>query len=340
MQSAGSPLVSIITPVFNAERFIARCISSVQGQNYRNWELLIADDGSTDKTASVVANFASDPRVRYFQLPHRGLTKLSETYNHALAHASGDLIAILEGDDFWPPDKLDAQVPAFDDPDVMLSWGRAFTVDDDDRELRWWRQPAESRGAARMQLATLFKLLARKNVLTPAATVMTRRSALAQIGGFQQAPGTVFVDLPTWLYLCAAAEGCAIYLPRCLAYYRVHGQQTSQKRNYEMRYQHHEIVQAAIKDLPVAILDRLQWSLSDEHAALATASLTRGVASLNARERLTAFKHFRTTFARSRVGREKLGAILGMMSAFSGLNLFAAVERVETRLRGESLHAL
>ena len=336
---AATPLVSIITPVYNAERFIARCIRSVQAQTYPNWEQIIVDDGSTDGTRDVVAEFA-DPRIRYVQLPHRGLTRLAETYNHALAGSHGTLIAILEGDDFWPADKLAEQVKVFDDADVMLSWGRALTVDGNDRELRWWRQPSDGTGAGRMPLATLFKLLTRKNPLTPAATVMVRRSALDEIGGFRQAAGSLFVDLPTWLELTGRVPGTAVYLRRCLAYYRVHQQQTSQQREYEMRYQHHDIVTATIGTMPANVLERLGWTDSDEHAALATASLTRGVASLHARERRVAFAHFRTTFERSRIKRERLGAIVGMMSAASGINLFSAAERFETRLRGENVHAV
>ena len=336
---ANAPLVSIITPVYNAERYIARCVESVRAQTYAHWEQLIVDDGSGDATAEVVARFA-DPRIRYFRLPHRGLTHLAETYNHALANARGALVAILEGDDFWPTAKLAEQVKVFEQPDVMLSWGRAVTVDDAGHELGWWRQPSQGTPAGRMPLATLFKLLTRKNPLTPAATVMARRSALEAIGGFHQPTDTLFVDLPTWLQLSARVDGSAVYLRRCLAYYRVHQQQTSHQRNSQMRFQHLDIVNAALRELPRDVLLKLRWSISDEHAALASASLTRGVASLNARERRAAYQHFRTTFQRSRIVREKLGAILGMVSAASGVNLFSAAEQLETRLRGEKVHAL
>ena len=100
------------------------------------------------------------------------------------------------------------------------------------------------------------------------------------------------------------------------------------------------IVTATIGAMPPNVLERLGWTDSDAHAALATASLTRGVASLHARQRRAAFAHFRTTFERSRINRERLGAIVGMMSAASGINLFSAAERFETRLRGENVHAV
>jgi hypothetical protein len=328
-------IVSVITAAYNAERYIARCISSVLEQSYGNWEQLIVDDGSIDGTRAVVESF-SDPRIKYLPLPHRGLTALAESYNHGLAHASGHLVAILEGDDFWPPDKLARQVPVFDDPAVMIAWGRAKTVDDADRELSWWRQPAEGTQPGRTSLATLFKLLARKNVLTPAATVMVTKSALDEVGGFRQTGDPLYVDLPTWLHICAAVEGLAYYLPENLAYYRVHQQQTSVQRDYQMRHQHYDVVSAVLAQLSPAALGRLQWNGEDAQAALASASLTRGVASLNAQQRKQAFRHFRSTFGRTRVPRERLGAVLGMLSAASGLNLIGAAHRVETKWRGES----
>jgi glycosyltransferase involved in cell wall biosynthesis len=95
------PLVSVITPTYNHERYIAACVESVFGQTYPYWEQVIVDDGSEDGTLEVLSRYRDD-RLRVVRLPHRGLAHLGETYNVALAHARGDLIAILEGDDFLP----------------------------------------------------------------------------------------------------------------------------------------------------------------------------------------------------------------------------------------------
>src|SRR5215204_5274667 len=96
---ARQPIVSIITPVYNAERFIARCIGSVLEQTYGRWEQLIIDDGSNDGTRQIIESF-HDARIKYLPLPHRGLTALAESYNHGVSQASGELVAVLEGDDF------------------------------------------------------------------------------------------------------------------------------------------------------------------------------------------------------------------------------------------------
>ena len=90
------PLISIITPTYNHEKFIGPCIESVLKQAYQNWEQIVIDDGSTDRTAEVVRGFA-DPRIRYVHQENKGLEALAHTYNLALSICNGEFIAILVG---------------------------------------------------------------------------------------------------------------------------------------------------------------------------------------------------------------------------------------------------
>src|SRR5258708_22225644 len=106
-----SPVVSIITPVYNHERFISAAIQSVIWQSYQNWEQIIIDDGSTDSTAKIIAGFL-DTRIRYCHQENSGIEALAHTYNRALSLCRGEFIAILEGD------KLDqtTNLPRLPDP--------------------------------------------------------------------------------------------------------------------------------------------------------------------------------------------------------------------------------
>ncbi|NUP54884.1 MAG: glycosyltransferase, partial [Gemmatimonadaceae bacterium] len=88
------PTVTIISPAYNQERYVAQCIESALGQTYPHWEQIFVDDGSTDGTRDVIARYR-DPRIRLIALPHRGLGALVESYNAALAGARGALDAIL-----------------------------------------------------------------------------------------------------------------------------------------------------------------------------------------------------------------------------------------------------
>ncbi len=122
-----SPLVSVITPTFNHERYIGPCIESVLKQTYQNWEQIIIDDGSADATAEMVHGFA-DRRIRYVHQQNRGAFQLAHTYNRALNLAKGEFIAILEGDDFWPQNKLSTLVAPLVVPEIVLAYGEAADV--------------------------------------------------------------------------------------------------------------------------------------------------------------------------------------------------------------------
>ena len=106
-----APLVSIITPTYNHEKYIGDCIRSAQDQTYTNWEMIIVDDGSTDNTFTIAQiAAASDDRIKVFTQKNVGIFRLGETYNFAFAQSKGEYIAVLEGDDVWLPEKLQWQV--------------------------------------------------------------------------------------------------------------------------------------------------------------------------------------------------------------------------------------
>ncbi len=101
-------LVSIITPCYNAERYIAETIASVISQTYPYWEMIIVDDGSTDGSADVVRGFLSrDSRIRYFRQENAGSASARNT---GIRHAQGQYFALLDADDLWLPDFLASQI--------------------------------------------------------------------------------------------------------------------------------------------------------------------------------------------------------------------------------------
>jgi glycosyltransferase involved in cell wall biosynthesis len=100
--------VSVVIPVYNGEAFIRGAIETVRAQNYEPLEIIIVDDGSTDKTGSIVNSVAE--HVRYVYQEHRGA---SSARNRGVALARGNLLAFLDADDLWPPDKLAGQIACF-----------------------------------------------------------------------------------------------------------------------------------------------------------------------------------------------------------------------------------
>jgi glycosyltransferase involved in cell wall biosynthesis len=124
------PLVSIITPAFNAARMIRDTIESVRDQTYQNWEMIIVDDKSTDETVDIIKEIAAeDERIRLIclaaNLGYPGLVK-----NVALKHIRGELIAFLDADDTWLPCKLKDQVKCMEDSTIDLCYSGGMFVDD------------------------------------------------------------------------------------------------------------------------------------------------------------------------------------------------------------------
>jgi glycosyltransferase involved in cell wall biosynthesis len=105
-------LVSVIVPFFNSERFIQETIASVFAQTYDRWELLLVDDGSTDRSQTIAKNFEREypDRIRYLQHANRQNHGCSASRNLGIDNARGEYIAFLDADDVWLPDKLSRQV--------------------------------------------------------------------------------------------------------------------------------------------------------------------------------------------------------------------------------------
>jgi teichuronic acid biosynthesis glycosyltransferase TuaG len=122
--------VSIITPAYNAARFVSDAIEAVQQQTHRNWEMLVVDDCSSDDTREVVASFSSaDPRIRLVAQPKNGGP--AKARQAGLSAASGQYIAFLDSDDLWLPGKLERQLLFMRDQGAAISYTqfRRISVD-------------------------------------------------------------------------------------------------------------------------------------------------------------------------------------------------------------------
>jgi glycosyltransferase involved in cell wall biosynthesis len=123
-----APLVSVVVPTFNRAYCIGDTVDSVLAQTYRDLEIVLVDDGSTDGTGELIARrYASEPRVRYLAQANQGV---SGARNHGLRQARGELIALLDSDDRWHPWKLEAQVKCLQAlPEAGMIWTDMDAVD-------------------------------------------------------------------------------------------------------------------------------------------------------------------------------------------------------------------
>jgi glycosyltransferase involved in cell wall biosynthesis len=204
------PLVSVITPTFDRREYLEEAVASVRAQTYPTWEMIVADDGSTDGTREWLAT-VGDKRIRLLAFEHTG--SQSRLRNAAVAEARGDYVAFLDSDDRWHPTKLARQMEAWAHrPDCGWSCTDIVRVDADGRRLTdvpWWRVPS---GHDLQDILTLTAPIA-----TSAAVV--RRDLYEEVGGLDEG-FTYCQDYELWFRLAARSP---IYgLPEALVDVRIH----------------------------------------------------------------------------------------------------------------------
>ena len=213
------PLVSVLTPAYNHATVIGHAIESVLAQTFTAWEMLVVDDGSNDATVDVVRSY-DDPRIVCIEQPHVGIWKLSETYARAVARARGELLAMLDGDDWWPENKLALQVPLFAAAAVAMTYGSVAVVDERDGLVVNARPPREALGT--LDGAALARMMLHTKFSPHSVTVMLRRDVLTGCGGFVQPDYLPLADYPTWMTIAPGRKVAGI--DAVLGYYRVHPQ--------------------------------------------------------------------------------------------------------------------
>ena len=127
-------LISIITPTFNSEKFIIEAIQSAQKQTYTNWEMIIVDDCSSDKTVSVISEIAQlDKRIQLFIIEKNSGAGVAR--NVALSKTAGRYIAFLDSDDLWMPTKLEKQLNFMSKNDLPFTFSFYDCIDEEGKPL-------------------------------------------------------------------------------------------------------------------------------------------------------------------------------------------------------------
>ncbi len=171
-----SDLVSVILTCFNGERWIEEAIRSVLAQSHFDLELIVVNDGSTDRSRQIVLSF-TDPRLRYVEQANRGIPG---SRNRGLEEAKGETICILDQDDLWDPNKLALQVRFLaEHPEVAVVYTNADHIDEFGRVIG-------CRFATPQPEGRLLEQFLRRGVAVPIVTTMIRRRCLDQIGGFNE----------------------------------------------------------------------------------------------------------------------------------------------------------
>lgn len=214
--STERPLVSIIIPAYNAEKYLAEAARSAQSQVHTCLEIIIVNDGSTDGTTELAAELAAaDPRIRVVSQPNRGL---SAARNTGLRQASGDLVSFLDSDDTLHPLKISRQVAALEGTGAGLAFCDYYTTDEDSVPL--------TIAETRPQLADVEQQLRLQNIF-PVHAALIRREVVDRVGTFDE-------SLPSaedWDYWVRCAKVTRmVHVSGALCSYRRHGAQMHNNR--------------------------------------------------------------------------------------------------------------
>ena len=213
----------MIIPAYNASAFLSDAVASVLVQTHRNVEVIVVDDGSTDETAALLAQWqARDPRVRAVHQPNSGL---AAARNAGLNAACGQYVAFLDADDVIHPEKLERQVAYLEaHPHTDLVYSDYSTADAELRPLT-----DEYIGTKRMPLRDAYIYT---NVF-PIMAPLLRRALVERVGGFDESLRAC-EDWDYWVR-CERA-GTFGYLPGSYATYRMHGTQMHRDLGFMLKY--------------------------------------------------------------------------------------------------------
>jgi glycosyltransferase involved in cell wall biosynthesis len=205
--SAPRPLVSVVTASYNAARYLPQSIRSALAQTYEAIEVHVVDDGSTDNTQDVLAEFRRDPRVHIHTQPNRGQACAK---NRGILESRGDLVAFLDADDVWYPEKLEQQVPRLiANPSAAVIYSDVSCIDENSREIP---APPRTYYGGRITDRLFVDNFVNFN------TTVVKRACLDEIGIFDETL-PMGIDWDLWLRMSTRYE--FIYLDARTMSYRI-----------------------------------------------------------------------------------------------------------------------
>lgn len=197
--------VSIITPVYNAEKFLEDTICSVQNQTYEDWEMILVDDRSTDNSKEIITRLSKeDSRIKYIELAENSGAAVAR--NTAIENATGRFIAFLDADDKWTEDKLEKQLKFMKEKNIGFSFTGYTRMTEEGELLNYVEAPGEM---------TYNQLL--RNTAIGCLTVVVDRE---KVGDFRMPLVRKGQDFATWLSILKKGHN-AYGLNGNLAHYRV-----------------------------------------------------------------------------------------------------------------------
>lgn len=216
------PVVSIVVPAYNAEKTILETIQSIQAQTFADFELIVINDGSTDRTLEILST-VEDPRLKVFSYENGGLPVAR---NRGIQQSTGQFISFIDADDLWTADKLEAQLTALEQhPKAGVAYSWTSFIDENSQFL-YTRDPLPYTG-------DVYPRLLIENFISSGSNILVRRALIEAAGEFDPALKSA-EDWDYYLRLAARAE--FVLVPQYQILYRRSSQSMTSKVDVMEQY--------------------------------------------------------------------------------------------------------
>jgi glycosyltransferase involved in cell wall biosynthesis len=217
-------MISVVITCYNYGKYLSGCLESVLDQTYRDIEIIIVNDGSTDDTDEVIKKYLSNPRVRYIKQRNAGQANAKNT---GIRNASGEFVAFLDADDVWEKEKLEKQLRCFDNAEVGVVYCRAKYLNEDgnftDFEMTpYYLQPRRGKVTEWFVFDNFVQF----------SSSIVRKECFERCGGFDEAL-KMGIDWDLWLRLSPVYQ--FDFVDEKLLYYRM-GHAGQMSKNMDERY--------------------------------------------------------------------------------------------------------
>lgn len=281
MQTNIVPAVSVVMAVYNGGDYLAESIESILNQNWKDFEFIIINDGSTDQTASVIEYYSNiDSRIKIISRENRGLVA---SLNEGVAAAKANLIARMDADDISLPNRLSEQINYFRDNPSVVCLGSFYEVIDEEGQLLTILD-------APIDDETIQRLLIRGHTVICHPTAMYRKEAFDKTGGYDK---NFFLveDLDLWLKL--GEVGKLANIPKPLVKYRTNSNSVSTQAGQEQLSRAAEVIRKASERRNVQYDFQLKehWRPNHTRKSKYSFMLKYGWWAFNSSNRIAAIKY-------------------------------------------------
>ncbi len=219
--NAKNPLVSIIIPTYNHAKYLDRALKSVIDQTYKNWEIIVVDNFSSDNTEEVILKY-KDGNIKYVKVKNNGV--IAKSRNIGISYATGDWIAFLDSDDWWEKNKLEECINCLSkNINIDLIYHDLKLINKKNKTL--FKKRIKSFGLAK---PVIKNLMLKGNIICN-SSVIVRKKIINEIGGINESEDIIAAeDFNTWLRVAEISDNF-VYLPLKLGFYFEHSMGVSQR---------------------------------------------------------------------------------------------------------------